>query len=81
MALPVTVVTEKSRFYELGERERTREEALALAETVLAERLEGYLEEGEVLSREISAAEQDGNLVVTLSAECREQIGRFVDAP
>ena len=81
VALPVTVVTEKSRFYELGERERTREEALALAETVLAERLEGYLEEGEVLSREISAAEQDGNLVVTLSAECREQIGRFVDAP
>ena len=81
VALPVTVVTEKSRFYELGERERTREEALALAETVLAERLEGYLEEGEVLSREISASEQDGNLVVTLSAECREQIGRFVDAP
>ena len=31
--------------------------------------------------REISAEERDGCLVVTLSAECREQIGRFIDAP
>ena len=53
----------------------------ALMEAAAVNALEGYLEEGEVLSREISAAEQDGNLVVTLSAECREQIGRFVDAP
>ena len=60
---------------------RSRPEALALAETVLDQRLAGYLDEGEVLSREISAEERDGCLVVTLSAECREQIGRFIDAP
>ena len=50
-------------------------------EAVLDQRLAGYLDEGEVLSREISAEERDGCLVVTLSAECREQIGRVIDAP
>ena len=81
VALPVTVVTERLRPYAVTERRRSREEALALAETVLDQRLAGYLDEGEVLSREISAEERDGCLVVTLSAECREQIGRFIDAP
>ena len=81
VALPVTVVTERLRPYAVTERRRSREEALALAETVLDQRLAGYLDEGEVLSREISAEERDGCLVVTLSAECQEQIGRFIDAP
>ena len=81
VALPVTMVTERLRPYAVTERRRSREEALALAETVLDQRLAGYLDEGEVLSREISAEERDGCLVVTLSAECREQIGRFIDAP
>lgn len=81
VALPVTMVTERLRPYAVTERRRSREEALALAETVLDQRLAGYLDEGEVLSREISSEERDGCLVVTLSAECREQIGRFIDAP
>lgn len=81
VALPVTVVTETLRPYETAERERSAEEARAIAERVLDERLAAYLDEGEVISREVEAVEQDGNLVVTLSAECREQIGRLVETP
>ena len=48
---------------------------------LLDARLAGYLDEGEILSREVSSEVVDGDLVVTLSAECEEQIGKFVDAP
>lgn len=81
VALPAATVTERFRFYTLTERERSPEEAQRLAEEVLDERLAAYLDEGEILNREISAEERDGNLVVTLSAECQEQIGRLVETP
>ena len=81
VALPVTMVTETLRPYELTGRQRSGKEALALAEEVLDARLAGYLEEGEILSREVTSEVVDGDLVVTLSAECQEQIGRFIDAP
>ena len=81
VALPVTMVTETLRPYEVTERQRSRQEALALAEEALDARLAGYLDEGEILSREVSSEVVDGDLVVTLSAECKEQIGKFVDAP
>ncbi len=79
VALPAATVTERFRFYELVERQRTEEEALALAEKVLDERLAEYLDEGEVLEWEVGSEVMDGNLVVTLSAECQEQIGRLVE--
>ena len=81
VALPVTTASETLRFYELVERERTEEDALALADTVLTARLEAYMEEGQVLSRELTSQVVDGNLVVTLVAECQEQIGRLVEIP
>ena len=81
VALPVTVVTETTLPYELVDRQRGQEEAQALAEAALDARLAEYLDEGEVLSREVACAVEDGNLVVTLSAECEEQVGRFVDTP
>ena len=81
VALPVTGVTETLRFFELAERQRSEQEALALAEEVLDARLAGYLDEGEILSREIGSEVADGCLVVTLSAECQEQIGRFIQSP
>ena len=81
VALPVTMVTETLRPYELVERQRSEKEALALAEEVLDARLAGYLDEGEILSREVSSRVEDGVLVVTLSAECQEQIGKFIDTP
>lgn len=79
VALPAATVTERFRFYELVERQRTEEEALALAEKVLDERLAEYLDEGEVLEWEVGSEVVDGNLVVTLSAECQEQIGKLVE--
>ena len=81
VVLPVTVSTETVLPYELTERQRGQAEAQAIAEAVLDERLAEYLDEGEVLRREITSEVVDGNLVVTLSAECEEQIGRFVDTP
>ena len=81
VALPLTLVTERLRSYTLEEAARTQEEALRLADTVLTARLHGYLEEGEVLRRELTARAEGDVLVVTLSAECQEQIGRFVETP
>ena len=79
--LPVTIVTEWERSYTLVARRRTEEEALRLADIVLTQRLEGYLPEGEVLSRELSYEVVEDTLLVTLTAECEEQIGKFVEIP
>ena len=81
VALPVTMVTERLRPYTLTERERAQEEAVILAEKVLSARLEDAMEEGEVLERDVTWQTEGDTLLVTLSAECLEQIGRFVDAP
>lgn len=81
IALPVTVETETLRAYKLVERRREQEEALRLADTVLTARLEGCLLEGEVLSRELSYEIVEDTLLVTLTAECEEQIGQFVEIP
>lgn len=81
VALPVTVVTETLRYYEIEDKPRSEKEALALGQNALAVRLAGYLEEGEVLSHEISSEVMGDVLVVTLTAECEEQIGKFVDSP
>lgn len=52
------------------------------AEELLRQRLDCALTElvgeGEVVSREFTPAVEDGVLTVTLRAECREEIGRFV---
>ena len=53
----------------------------ALAQGVLEERLAGYVEDGDILSKEITSKKAGDLLVVTLLAECEEQIGKFVDAP
>ena len=39
------------------------------------------LGEGELLSRQVNSQVEGDTLLVTLSAECREQIGRFVAIP
>lgn len=81
VALPVTMVTEELRPYTLTERRRTEEEALRLADEALTARLEGCLEDGEVLRRELTARAVGDTLLVTLSAECSEQVGRLVEIP
>lgn len=77
--LPVTVETALYREYEIVEQERTVEEALALADLTLTQRLAGYVGDGKVLSRSLAYTVEEGLLVVTLTAECEEQIGQFVE--
>ena len=60
------------------ETRRSREEAETLGTLVLERQLEALLGEGELLSRQVNSQVEGDTLLVTLSAECREQIGREV---
>ncbi len=81
-ALPVTWVTETYLPRAAVRAERTRAEA----ETLGREALEGWLRDrlgadGEIVSARAASAVQGDWLLVTLSAECREQIGETVPIP
>lgn len=80
--LPITLQTETYLRYDTAEAERTRESALAEAEAALVARLAAEMaESGTVVSTRFSSAERDGYLVVTLRAECLEDIGVNVPLP
>lgn len=75
--LPVTVVTETWRFYEAVPRARTAAEAEKAAEALLTAQLREQVEPyGEVKSTLCSSRQRGDTLVVTLSAECLEEIGK-----
>ena len=75
--LPVTVVTETWRFYEAVPRARTAAEAEKAAEALLTAQLREQVEPyGEVKSTLCSSRQRGNTLVVTLSAECLEEIGK-----
>ena len=74
--LPVTVVVEQWRFYEAVPTARTAAEAEKAAETILTAQLREMVEPyGEVKSTLCSARRKGDTLLVTLSAECLEEIG------
>ena len=79
--LPLTVVKETFRSYEIIEGLRTEQEAIAIAGQELLARLKSELEEGTILSRELATEMVGDTLLVTLTAECEEQIGKFVEIP
>ena len=79
--LPVTIVTETLRIYEITPVKRSKKDALVLADTVLTKRLAGYLADGEVLRRDLTCEVAGDILLCTLDAECEEQIGKFVSIP
>lgn len=80
--LPVTLVRETRVAYGTLDSDRTVQEARQEAESALLRQLQGQLTQGaEIRSTRFSAAEQQGYLVVTLSAECQEQIGVSVPIP
>ena len=79
--LPVTIVTETLRFYEVTPAVREERDALALADTVLTRRLAAYLDGGTVVRRELTCEVVGDILLCTLTAECEEQIGKFVSIP
>ena len=80
--LPLTWVTETYVPYETVRTQRTREQAMemgsALLEAYLAERIGP---DGEIVSVRAASAVQGDWLLVTLSAECLEQIGQTVPIP
>ena len=79
LVLPVTWVTETRIPYETVHMERSRESARELGSAALERYLASQLGEGgEIVSTRVADAEQGDWLLVTLSAECHEQIGKVV---
>ena len=79
LALPVTTVTETARARKTVRVARSRGDAEALGRAVLERELAARIgADGEVVSARVSSAARGDWLLVTLSAECREQIGRTV---
>ena len=80
--LPMTVVTEKTVRYQAQETERTETEARAEGEAALLALLETQMtEDGTVVDTRFASARKGDWLLVTLKAECLEQIGRQVVLP
>ena len=78
-ALPVTWETETLLPYELEIAARSRADAEAQGKDVLETYLAALLgETGSVTQRRFSTAVEGDTLIVTLSAECEEQIGKEV---
>ena len=78
-ALPVTWETETLLPYELEKTPRSRADAEAQGKDMLETYLTALLgETGSVTQRRFSTAVEGDTLVVTLSAECEEQIGKEV---
>ena len=77
LTLPVTLVTERTVRYAAGETERSPEEARAEGEAQLMAQLRTALSQrdGNLLHHRFDAVRQGTRLVVTLHAECEEQIG------
>jgi len=79
LVLPVTWVTETRIPYETVRAERSRESARELGSAALERYLASQLGEGgEIVSTRVADAVQGDWLLVTLSAECHEQIGKVV---
>lgn len=77
LTLPVTLVTERTVRYAAEETERSPEEARAEGEAQLMAQLRTALaqRDGNLLHHRFDAVRQGTRLVVTLHAECEEQIG------
>lgn len=77
LTLPVTLVTERTVRCAAAEAERPAADARAEGETQLMAQLQAALErsQGQLLDHSFDAVRQGNRLVVTLRAECEEQIG------
>lgn len=81
--LPFAVTTATYREYTTEERAVNTEAARAMLEQELSDRLDTILldSEGEALHTDFAAREENGLLIVTMLAECKEQIGKTVERP
>lgn len=74
--LPVTLVQETWRFYERVPAQRTAEQAEKTAEDLLTRQLHSMVDPYGVVNSVLCSSRQKGDLLlVTLSAECQEEIG------
>ena len=79
IALPITSVKETYRFYETAPAEQSAVQAEETGEAVLTEYLQSIVEPyGTVKSTLCSTRQKGDTLLVTLRAECEEQIGESV---
>jgi len=79
--LPLALRRETCRAYTLTQAQVDPGAAQAMLEEQLERRLEELLgESGEVTRQDFSAVQRDGMLIVTLRAECSEELGRFQSA-
>lgn len=77
VSLPVTLVTETYRFYETADQPLSDIQAEKLGEAALTEQLRQMVEPyGEVKSTLCTSRKKGDTLVVTLAAECEEEIGQ-----
>ncbi len=77
-ALPVALRREVWRAWDSAFQPIDPQAAQTVLEERLWERLTALLgDTGETVSHTFSAREEDGRLLVTLTAECREELGRF----
>ncbi len=82
LRLPVTLVTERTSAYTTQPVRRTLEEAHAEGEALLLQLLEQQMTDGgSVTQTRFAAAQQGDYLLVTLTAECLEQIGQQILLP
>lgn len=81
IALPITIVKETYRCYEEQTVERSQTEAETWASAVMHQQMLAGMDEGEVEEETLTTILFEGNLLTELSAECQEQIGRFVEIP
>ena len=76
--MPLAVQRETCRAYELETLAVEPDAAQAMLKERLLEALEETVGEGEIVSTEFAVETADGMLTITLQAECREEIGKFV---
>ncbi len=76
--LPLALGRETLRAYETGGAELDAAAAQTLLEQRLEEALLAQVGDGQVVRTDCAAVRRDGMLTVTLTAECREEIGTFV---
>jgi len=79
--MPLSLSRETVRAYDTAAAEVDADAARAMLEERLLAAVTEQVGKGEVLSAEYSARVADGKLAVTITAECREEIGRFVPFP
>ena len=75
IVLPITVITETYSEYEPVKTEKTADEMAGEMEKYLTELLNSEMTGGAIMSYETESFDGNGDMMLTLKAECTEQIG------